>query len=375
MASYPIRMSQILSDIHIGLGVGGIGEGKEADVLSDDDYIRSIREAYEIGYRFFDTAEAYASGRSERLVGSALGSKSDSIIATKVSPENLTRERMHNSAEYSLKRLARDYIDLYQIHWPNPDVSASEVAEGLSRLYERGIIRAVGVCNYSARQAQELKTLLPDIPFASSQVELNLVDQFPVGRVHEWALKEGVSTLAYSPLGKGRISEHEKLNAVLSDIATKFGISKAQVSLAWLASLGGVIPIPASRNSSHLEENFNFSTKKISRKELNLISDSLSIEPVSMVIPSEIQVALDGEGSRAVYTTLPEAIDNRLEFCPSPESLAKEIRVEPDIKPVRIQRRGTQLYLIEGRVRYWAWIIAFGFETPLPCTIVKDVVN
>lgn len=375
MTSYPRNMNQILSDIHIGLGVGGIGEGKEAGVLSDDDYVRSIRQAFEIGYRLFDTAEAYSSGRSERLIGSALGSEPDAIIATKVSPENLTRERMQKSAESSLKRLARDYIDLYQIHWPNPDIAALEVAEGLSRLYEMGLIRSVGVCNYNSRQAEELRNLLPSIPFVSSQVELSLVDQFPVGRIHDWARREGVITLAYSPLGKGRISEFETLNNVINEIASTYKVTNAQVSLSWLSHLGGLIPIPASRNPTNLRQNFNFSSTAIPADALKRISDVLSSQEVVRVPPQEISVALDGEGSRAAYTTLEEALENRLDFCPSPQSLSREILLDSDIKPVRIQQREAGLFLIEGRVRYWAWVIAFGFDEPLPCTIVKSVVQ
>jgi aryl-alcohol dehydrogenase-like predicted oxidoreductase len=84
-------MESILSQVKIGLGVGGIGEGKEAGSFRDEDYIRGINQAYDIGYRLFDSAEAYAAGRSESILGAALsGSKSDAIVATKVSPHNLS---------------------------------------------------------------------------------------------------------------------------------------------------------------------------------------------------------------------------------------------------------------------------------------------
>jgi diketogulonate reductase-like aldo/keto reductase len=369
-------MDNLLSTVKIGLGVGGIGEGKEAGILRDEDYVLAIQEAYEIGYRLFDTAEAYSDGRSEKLVGSALDhTKTDAIVATKVSPNNLRPGPMQSSAESSLKRLNRDCIDLYQIHWPNPEVRAEEVAEGIYLLYQRGLIRSVGVCNYTSRQAEELKALLPDVPFLSSQVELSLVDQYPLGRVHDWALRERVATLAYSPLGKGRIAKVEALDSVLSRIAGSFNASKAQVSLAWLASLGGVIPIPASRNQQHLRENFNFSSISMGLEDLDKISEALVTDEVSMVRPAEIQVALDGEGSRLAYTTLAEAKENKLDFCPSPESLSREILLDRDIKPVRIQIRSGELFLVEGRVRFWAWVIAFGFDDPIPCTILSEVVR
>ena len=369
-------MKDFLSGIRIGLGVGGVGEGKEAGTLSDQDYVDSIKEAYEIGYRLFDTAEAYANGRSETLIGLALGSEHpDALVATKVSPENLTPERMRISAESSLKRIAKSHIDLYQVHWPNPDVATEQVAEGLSQLHQRGLIRSIGVCNYNSRQAEELKALIPQVPFVTSQVELSLVDQYPIGRIHSWALAAEVKTLAYSPLGKGRISEFDTLNQVISRIASNYEVTNAQVSLSWLSHLGGVIPIPASRNPKNLRENFNFSAVPIPADDLARISDVLGSQEVVRIPPKEISVALDGEGARAAYTNLEEAIENKLNFCPSPQSLSREILLDSDIKPVRIQQREAGFFLIEGRVRYWAWVMAFGFDEPLPCTVVKSVVQ
>jgi diketogulonate reductase-like aldo/keto reductase len=368
-------MDKLLAHVKIGLGVGGIGEGKEAGKLGDPDYIQAIRQAYDVGYRLFDTAEAYGDGRSETLIGAALPSNLEGvIIATKVSPENLMAMPLQEAAKASLKRLGREQIDLLQIHWPNPDVPAEEIATGLSRLHEQGLVRSVGVCNYSPRQAQELKGLIPNVPFISSQVELSLVDQFPMGRIHKWAEDNEVSTLAYSPLGKGRIASQGPLDEQLGNVASEFGATKAQISLAWIASLGKVIPIPASRNPLHLIENFNFSTLLIPASVLQQVSELVIAEDVKFIMPAQIRVALDGEGSRLAYTTLSQALKNELEFCPSPESLSRDIALDRDIKPVRIQKRGTQFFLIEGRVRFWAWVIAFGLDDPIPCTVVSDVV-
>jgi|AntAceMinimDraft_1070359.scaffolds.fasta_scaffold13114_4 diketogulonate reductase-like aldo/keto reductase len=368
-------MTSILSQVKIGLGVGGIGEGKEAGVFSNEDYVRTIHEAYDIGYRFFDTAEAYADGRSESLLGAALsGSRSDAIVATKVSPHNLSSKSMQNAAKNSLRRIATEAIDLYQVHWPNPEIPVGEVADGLSKLFQAGHIRAVGVCNYSARQAKELMLEIPHIPFISSQVELSMVDQYPLGRVHDWAQKEGVATLAYSPLGKGRIAHLKPLDELLGLLANEFGATKAQVSLSWLASLGAVLPIPASRNAQHLKENFDFSSINLSEEASKRISGLLVGEKLMSVPPSQIEVAVDGEGSRAVYTTLKQAQENPLDFCPSPQALSMEIILDRDIKPVRIQRRQSGLFLVEGRVRFWSWVIAFGFDEPIPCVILDDVV-
>lgn len=368
-------MDNLLAQIKIGLGVGGIGEGKEAGRLGDRDYIQALRQAYDIGYRLFDTAEAYGDGRSEALIGAALTPDLDGVIlATKVSPENLMAMPLQEAAKASLKRLGREQIDLFQIHWPNPDVPAEEIAKGLSRLHEQGLVRSVGVCNYSPRQAQELKELIPNVPFISSQVELSLVDQFPIGRIHKWAEENQVSTLAYSPLGKGRVTSRGSLDEHLGTLSNEFGATKAQISLAWIAALGKVIPIPASRNPLHLSENFSFSDLTIPASVFQTVSELLIAEDVKLIKPKHIRVALDGEGSRLAYTTLDQAINNELEFCPSPESLSWEIAKDRDIKPVRIQKRGTQFFLIEGRVRFWAWVIAFGLDDPIPCTVVSDVV-
>ena len=122
------------------------------------DSIATIHAALDAGINFLDTAEAYAEGYSEELIGKALagGRRGEAIIADKVSANHLRPEDLRASCEASLSRLQTDYIDLYQIHWPNWDLSLADAMAELQKLVDEGKIRAIGVTNYGKRDFAEL---------------------------------------------------------------------------------------------------------------------------------------------------------------------------------------------------------------------------
>ena len=368
-------MANLFNEVGLIYGLGGVGEGKELD-FSDRDYVRALDHALEAGIYFFDTAEAYSGGRSEQILGDWLTYQNRAVvkIATKVSPENLTAKASITCLKASLKRLNTDYVDLYQIHWPNPIFATQEVADTLFALKETGLVKNFGVCNYSVPQLQNLADLTYSLPLVSTQIEVSLLDTFQVERGVKCASELKMSTLAYSPLGKGRLNAESTLTNRLQAVAIRNGVTISQLALAWLRQLGDVIPIVATRNKDHLEENIASASFSIPDHELEAVSNIVNGQ-LTEIPGSKIKIALDGDGNRSVYTTIEEALENKLLFEPSPSVLAMEIFENPDIKPVKVQKRTSGFFLVEGRIRYWAWRIAFGPDKPIPCIIVEAQVD
>jgi diketogulonate reductase-like aldo/keto reductase len=360
----------------IALGMGGIFEGKEAKTLSKFDYVRILQDSLELGFKLIDTAPAYADGTSEEIVGLAIQRRRPDVsIATKVSPENLDAVGIVRSVESSLRRLRTDYIDLLQIHWPNPTINLDQTARAMVDLVNGGKILQIGVANFSVPLLDEFSKLVPSHLFFSSQVEMSLIERYEVSRSLVWTRAQGLVTLAYSPLGKGRLAADPAIFNELSRIASGTGATVPQLCLKWLVDLGDVVPVVASRNVVHLKENLAFLDFPWHGNEFETLNGILEQSTVHLLVPSAITVATDGDGNRAAYQTVAQARENLLGFAPSPSQLAEEIKSFHDIKPVRVQRRGEEFFLVEGRVRYWAWVIAFGDSRPIPATEVPDVVQ
>jgi aryl-alcohol dehydrogenase-like predicted oxidoreductase len=352
----------------IGQGCMGIGGELAADSSRDAQQVDALRLGIDLGMSFIDTAEAYGSGHSEELVGKAIrGSRDRVFVATKVSPENLAYEAVVQAAERSLRRLGTDRIDLYQIHWPNPSLPIGETMRAMSRLLAEGKIRFVGVSNFSARELREAEAAL-GAPVVSNQVEYNLFDRFIEARILPQCAAEQRSLIAYSPLDKGRVPSGEGL---LERIARRHGRTSAQVVLNWLVRRPQVVVIPKAGSPGHLHENAQALDFELSAEEDASIADAYRGSP-QLVAAGEIRVSPEGEGNRRVYRTVDEARRNELGFSPSPQQLADGLLEGEPIKPVRLvqARSGAYKYdLVEGRIRYWAWVLAYGVERPIPSLI------
>ena len=360
----------------LALGMGGIFEGREASLFSKEDYIDILHKSVDLGYRLVDTAPAYGDGLSEEIVGQvAQKRRSELVLATKVSPENLGSAGVVRSAEQSLRRLGTDYIDLLQVHWPNPTIPLEETAQGMWSLIESEKVRWLGLANFSVPELSQFASFFPEGIFVSSQVEMSVIDRFEVSRSLRWTQENSRVTLAYSPLGKGRLAQNRIVHEELKKVAHELGVTIPQLLLAWLSKQGQVVPVVASRNLSHLRENLAFQDFVIGDSEFHALTQLLEKQQVHHLVPSEIRVATDGDGGRDVYLTVSQAEENGLGFSPSPTELAEEILTYRDIKPVRVQLRGDTFYLVEGRIRYWAWVIAFGDNERIPAIEVSEVVS
>lgn len=357
-----------------GMGIGGFFSPDDAG--RDDAYIWAIRLGIECGLTFIDTAEVYGGGHSEELIGRATRGMRDKVfIATKFSPEHSAYDAVLAAAEGSLRRLGTNYIDLYQVHWPNPAIPIGETMRALEHLVDQGRVRYIGVSNFSLSQLKETRNVLTKHDIVSNQVEYNLFDRSIEKNLLPYCEKEKISVIAYSPLDQGKKMDSGKGGGALETIAARYGKTASQIALCWLAMHDPVIPIPKALTEEHIRENAAAADIFLSREDFDRISQAYAREPLLVPI-DQIEVSVRGEGARKVYQTKEEAIANKLNFCPSPADLAGYIKkhADEDIKPVRLVRAvekddGYPYDLVEGRVRYWAWVIAFRGSRPIPAYV------
>lgn len=197
----------------IGLGTWAMG-GWMWGGTDETQAVRAIRQALDIGINLIDTAPVYGFGLSEEIVGRAVseyGKRDRVILATKLGLEwddrkrvfrNSSPERIRKEIDDSLKRLRTDYIDLYQVHWPDPETPIEDTAETLLRLYEQGKIRAIGVSNYNPEQMDQWRKAAP---LHSNQPQLNLFQQYWLD-TFEYCEKNNIGTLVWGPLAHGLLT-------------------------------------------------------------------------------------------------------------------------------------------------------------------------
>jgi aryl-alcohol dehydrogenase-like predicted oxidoreductase len=180
----------------------------------EKDAIRTIHAALDSGINLIDTAPVYGFGRSEEIVGKALaigGRRKDTVIATKVGLDwadgqpfrNASRARIVYEAEQSLRRLQTDAIDLYQVHWPDPNTPIAEVADAMAALYRSGKIRAIGVSNFSPAQMDEFRAVAP---LHTAQPPYNLFERSIEQDVLPYCRDRNIALLAYGSLCRGLLS-------------------------------------------------------------------------------------------------------------------------------------------------------------------------
>ena len=170
----------------------------------DDESVATVHAALDAGINFFDTAEGYENGHSERVLGRGLkGRRPEAIIATKVSPSHLGKADVIKACEQSLINLQTDYIDLYQIHWPNWQVPLTETVEALQQLKQQGKVRAIGVSNFGVQDLGELLTLSE---CTTDQLPYSLLWRVIEREIQPLCLQQQVGLICYSPLMQGLLT-------------------------------------------------------------------------------------------------------------------------------------------------------------------------
>ena len=344
----------------IGQGTMGVGGFFTRDATNDASQVELLKKGIELGLNLIDTAEAYGGGHTEELVGQAIkGKRKKVFISTKVSPEHLSYEEVIRAAEGSLQRLGTDYLDLYQIHWPNPVIPLKETLKAMEKLLFDGKVRYVGVSNFTLPELKKAQMIFRG-KIVSNQVEYNLFDRTVEEDLLPYCEKEKISLIAYSPLDKGKFANGRERVEVLKQIAQKYGKTVAQIVLRWLISHPAVIPIPKPSSIANLEENASAADFTLEKDDIELINKTCWQPVIS--IPVET-IKTDKEG-----------LDK---FVPRPEDLAKSIKEGIPLKPVRVKRLAKKIgqyhyELVEGKVRYWSWFFAYDGKVPIRALVRED---
>jgi diketogulonate reductase-like aldo/keto reductase len=252
----------------IGFGTWTIGGRDRADPSWDEKSLLAIRSALELGYTHFDTAENYAAGHSEELVGSAIQemgvSREKLFITTKVEPNHLQYEDVLRCCENSLRRLGMEYLDLYLIHWPRVGMKLAETFRALNQLVREGKVRHLGVSNFNLNLLKQAGAL-SETPLLTNQVPYSVPDRSYVKNgVLGYCQQNDILLTAYTPV-KHRFTQGNK---TLKTIAQERGLTSHQIALAWLTSQPRVITIPMSFNPQHQAENLAAAELTLSTEEM-----------------------------------------------------------------------------------------------------------
>lgn len=324
----------------IGLGTWQFGSSQwgYGRSYSEKELYAITKKAIELGVTLFDTAEIYGSGRSERILGRALGDSYDSsFVATKVWPVLPSASVVRRRALASAHRLGAAHVDLYQVHWPNPLVRDGAIMRGMRSLQVDGLIGDVGVSAYSLRRWRAAEEAL-DGRILSNQVGYSLVSRSPELDLLPFAESNGRVIIAHSPLAQGLLTgrfhgsghslnriratspafhpdnlDHTRdLLAVLREVAEAHDATAAQIALAWAISSPAVVAIPGASNLRQLEENVAAAEIELAGDEylaLNKASDQFgpALQPDMHVHPLRRQLSAlkhSAKGTRYVAQTI-----------------------------------------------------------------------
>ena len=236
--------------------------------------VEPLRRGVYLGATLIDTAELY---RTEVIVGEAIRGMRDRVfLATKVSPLHFRRRALLNAAENSLKALGTDYIDLYQLHWSNPLVSIGETMAAMEQLVDSGKVRFIGVSNFSVRRLKKAQAAMTRHKIVSNQVGYSLVDRRIEPGLLSYCQQNGITVIAYSPLGTGmnHLKARDRASA-LAHVAAETGKTEAQVALNWCISKENVIAIPKSNSLERIQENCDASGWRLTAEQIKALDEGI----------------------------------------------------------------------------------------------------
>ena len=290
------------------LGCWPFAGGSVWGTQDKSDSISTVHAALDNGINFFDTAEGYNDDyHSESILGEALVNRRNrSVIATKISPPNLLPQKIEEACNNSLKRLSTDYIDLYQIHWPNHDINMEDSINELNKLVDKGKIRSLGVCNFGVDDLNEILNLGV---FSTDQLPYNLLWRPIEEEILPECKKNNIGIICYSPLAQGLLTgryrnadevpdgisrsrlfnknrplsnhddegcENEVFKCInkIQEIAKTLGENSAKISLSWVRQQSNITSLlVGARNTKELEMNLSAFEYDLSTEIIKELSD------------------------------------------------------------------------------------------------------
>lgn len=227
--------------------------------------VAALRSGLDLGASLIDTAEMYADGKAEELVGEAIRARRDEVfLVSKVYPHNATRRGTASACERSLRRLNTDRIDLYLLHWRG-GVPLDETMQALEALQSAGKIRHYGVSNLDLGDMQALWAIPGGRGVQTDQLLYNLTRRGIEWDLLPWLRERHIPVMAYSPLEQARLMRNLKL----AKFAASCGMTAAQAALAWLLRNDDVIVVPKSSSETRLKENLGALRVTLTREQLD----------------------------------------------------------------------------------------------------------
>jgi diketogulonate reductase-like aldo/keto reductase len=262
------------------LGQGTWGMAEDARRRAEE--VAALRLGFDLGMTLIDTAEMYADGEAEVLVGEAIAGRRENVfIISKVLPENATRTGTLAACENSLRRLGTDRIDLYLLHWRG-NVPLEDTLDAFDELVEAGKIRYWGVSNFDLVDMIELWRLTDGGGVATEEVLYNLTRRGIEYDLMPWCRKRGIPIIAYSPIEQGRLLGHRRLER----IAARYNAKPAQIALAWVLGRDGVVAIPKAAEIVHVRENRAALELQLSEQDLAELDEAFP--PPTQAVPLEM---------------------------------------------------------------------------------------
>lgn len=231
--------------------------------------VSALRAGVDLGLTLIDTAEMYADGGAEEVVGEALnGLRERVFLVSKVYPWNAGGQKAIAACEASLRRLKTDYLDLYLLHWSG-NFSFAETVEAMETLIAQGKIRRWGVSNLDVDDMQALWQIPGGRQCATNQVLYHLASRGIEYDLLPWCQQHHLPVMAYSPLAQaGRLRSGLLNHPVVNEIAHAHNASAAQILLAWVISHHGVMAIPKAASVEHVQQNAAALSMTLSAQEL-----------------------------------------------------------------------------------------------------------
>lgn len=259
----------------IGLGTWQMG-GRETRNRADngDSSVAALTAGLKMGYTHIDTAEMYAEGFTEEIVGRAISKfdRAKLFLTTKVWKTHLKYDDVLKAAEGSLKRLKTDYIDLYLIHQVNDAVPLKETVRALNRLQKEKIIRSIGVSNFAVERLKRAQAC-SDAPIVANQVHYNLkVREAAAAGMLEYCQENDVMLIAWRPFQRGGMLG-DQMPKLLLDLAAKYSKSPSEIAISWLLTQKNVVTISMSRNPLHMSRNLDAASWRMEPKDLDLLTE------------------------------------------------------------------------------------------------------
>ena len=273
MVKKTVRFGEQAAVPAIGLGTWYMGE----HAAQRQQEVAALRAGIDHGLTVIDTAEMYADGGAEEVVGQAIrGLRDRVVLVSKVYPWHAGKAAMHRACENSLRRLQTDYLDMYLLHWRG-DIPLQETVEAMEKLVAEGKIRRWGVSNLDTEDMQALWRTADGEHCATNQVLYHLASRGIEYDLLPWCQQHSLPVMAYCPLAQaGQLRRGLMRHPTLQALAGQHHATVPQIMLAFLLARPGVIPIPRTGRAEHTLQNARAAEIRLSAEELALLDKAFA---------------------------------------------------------------------------------------------------